>query len=76
MNFAKFAATSLSRKAEAQGFEAVLLPNWNNLLTAREGKTEYQKIRACLLGATRRGIQQVRGADDGKGKSCALACDA
>ena len=33
MNFAKFAATSPSGKAEAQGFEAVLLTTGNKLLT-------------------------------------------
>ena len=33
MNFAKFAATSPSRRAEAQGFEAVLLTTRNKLLT-------------------------------------------
>jgi hypothetical protein len=55
MNFAKFAATSPSRRAEFRGGPAA---NWNNLLTAREfsdvkGKTEYQKIRVCLLGPRR-----------------------
>ena len=33
VNFAKFAATSPSRRAEAQGFEAVLLTTGNKLLT-------------------------------------------
>jgi hypothetical protein len=41
----------------------------------REGKTEDQNIRACLLGPPR-DDNRVRGADDGKGKSCAPACHA
>jgi hypothetical protein len=37
-------------------------------LEPREGKTEHQKIRACLLGPPERDDNRVRGADDGKGK--------
>jgi hypothetical protein len=41
---------------------------WGKLLTGwKEGKTEDQKIRACLLGP-QRDDNRVRGADDGKGK--------
>ena len=53
MNFAKFAATSLSRRADR--FRGCPAANCNNLLTRREfsdvkGKTEYfRKSGAVLL---------------------------
>ena len=61
VNFAKFAATSPSRRAEAQGFEAVLLTTGNKLLTGwavvafqRERISKLRRVEeGQSLGSTR-----------------------
>ena len=56
MNFAKFAATSPSRRAEARGFEAVLLGSshwWRNaerLSNHLRGLPEVVQFRIALTG--------------------------
>jgi hypothetical protein len=57
VNFAKFAATSPSRRAEAQGFEAVLLTTGNKLLTGstvvafQRGRTSKHKSQSLAAPA-------------------------
>ena len=69
MNFAKFAATSLSRKAEAPRFRGGPAAKLEQSADIAGGKDRGSKNpRLPARGHPEREDNRVRGADDGKGK--------